>query len=124
MNNTLIHPRLAANQKNFFTDAATIQEYTEAKDAHGQPIKTWADKLVTGEILVDIDATIGMSSGEEVKQKDKTYAISTHKILLRGIYTVTEKDRAVIDSVNYDILSVDKDSKKVFTRLLTRIVIW
>ncbi len=124
MNNTLIHPKLASNQKNFFTDSATIQSYTEALDAVGQPIKTWADKLVTGEILVDIGATIGMSSGEEVKLKDKTYAISTHKILLRGNYTVTEKDRVVIDSITFDILSVDKDSKKVFTRLLTRIVIW
>lgn len=116
-----IHPKFVDSLAGFFPDTCVIQSSTEVLgDNHetGTYAKTWTDTLT------DIRATIGDSRGEEVRQKDKTYAISSHKICLQGDYAVTEKQRAVIDSINYDILSVDKDSRTQLTRLICRRIIW
>ena len=122
MNKNMIHTDMIEAMEDFFPDTCVIQECAETLGDYGETgkkSKVWTDKIT------DIKAAIGDSQfGTEQKQANKTYAISTHKILLNGEYNVIEKDRAVIDSVNYDILSVDKDSRLKTTRLVCEVVLW
>ena len=116
---TLIHPRLLSNlTATFYTSLCTIQQATEAQDAFGQPIPAWAN--VAG--LINLPCAIAPFSGSperaEVKRADGTIEIITHHISIAGNYlTITNKMRAVVAGVNYDIMASEVDSHSIMTRL-------
>ena len=117
---TLIHPRLLSGlAATFYPSLCTIQEATEVQDAYGEPIATWAN--VAG--LVNLPCAVappnlGSPEKSEVKKSDGTIEIITHHIAIAGHYpAITNKMRAVISGINYDIMAVEIDSHATMTRL-------
>ncbi len=117
MNQRLIHPKLMTNLFRFFNSVCAIQNPTIAAGDYGntEP-STWANQDI------DIDCVISRidsgSEGNEVRRSDKTIVLHPYGIILDGVFTVTEKDRILSDSIAYDILSVDFDSKSTYTKLI------
>jgi len=100
----------------YFPSLCTIQQNEGVEDDYGQIVDDW--QAVAGHS--DIACAHGPNKGREVKQSDQTYVVSNYTLSLRGYYpTITEKMRAVIDSVVFDILLVQCDSHGVTTRILT-----
>ena len=113
----IFDPRMMLELRDYFPSECTIQEDLGVEDDYGQIVPDWQN--LAGH--VDLSCAHGPSKGNEVKQPDQTYVISNYTLSLRGYYpTITEKMRAVVDSVVYEILLVQCDSHGVTTRILTR----
>ena len=117
--NWVINPRLMATIFPIFNATGTIQSATEARDAAGQPIKTWND--LTGHVA--IPCHIETTGGNETKAVNQVYSTATHEVNLSGYYPlITPKMRLVDGDGNiYDILLVDQESFKSFTKLVVEI---
>ena len=101
----------------YFPSDCTIEENVGVEDDYGQIIDDWQD--FAGH--VDIPCAHGPNKGREVKKPDQTYVVSNYTLSLRGYYpTITEKMRAVVDGVVFEILLVQSSSHGVTTRILTR----
>lgn len=121
MNQRLIHPKLMSSLFRFFNSKCAIQNPTiVAGDLGNSDPTSWASSET------DIDCVISRisnsSEGNEVRRKDKTIALHPYGIILKGVFTVTEKDRILSDSVAYDILTVDYDSKSTMTSLVCELI--
>uniref|UniRef100_A0A6H1Z826 Head-tail joining protein n=1 Tax=viral metagenome TaxID=1070528 RepID=A0A6H1Z826_9ZZZZ len=108
--------RLAA----FYPSTVCIEQRTEVQDpVTGEVTYTWA-------ALLGHDALAGSvapNGGVEVRQPDQTYVVSNYTISLAGSYpTIDETMEAVVGTVRYDILLVQRDSHGITTRLLVRTV--
>lgn len=117
MNQRLIHPRLMTSLFRFFNSKCAIQNPTIVPGS----LRT-SDPTSWTSSETDIDCVISRisnsSEGNEVRRKDKTIVLHPYGIILDGVFTVTEKDRILSDSVAYDILTVDYDSKNTMTSLV------
>jgi len=117
MTRPIVDPRFVEEMGDFFPSLCTIQEDVGGVDAHGMPIEDWQDLADH----VEIPCAHGPSKGTEVKLPDQTYVVSNYTLSLEGYYPlITEKMRAVVDSVVYEILLAQSSSHGVTTRLLTR----
>lgn len=121
MNQRLIHPRLMTSLYRFFNSKCAIQNPTIVPGALGNSDpSSWASSET------DIDCVISRisnsSEGNEVRRKDKTIVLHPYGIILDGVFTVTEKDRILSDSVAYDVLTVDFDSKSTMTSLVCELI--
>jgi head-tail adaptor len=115
----LISSRMFSMLTKFYSSSCAIQEATETRDAAGQPIKSWGN--VTG--MTALACRLSPTGGSERKTPTQIYSIATHVIELSGNYpTITTKMRAVISSVNYDILLVESDGTAMSTRLVCEVV--
>ena len=116
----LIHPDLTTSLFRFFNSTCAIQNPTIPTDGETEP-SSWTSQDT------DIDCVIsrikGGSAGNEIRRKDKTIVLHPYGIILDGVFTVTEKDRILSDSIAYDILSIDYDSKSTYTSLICERII-
>jgi hypothetical protein len=117
----LIHPGLMTSLFRFFNSKCAIQNPTIVSgDLGNSDPSSWASSET------DIDCVISRisnsSEGNEVRRKDKTIVLHPYGIILDGVFTVTEKDRILSDSVAYDILTVDYDSKSTMTSLVCELI--
>lgn len=120
LNTTLISPNMLASIALFFPSACTIQTATATQDSHGQPIDSWADE--SG--LVGIACRIAPASGDEVRNPEMTYQADMFTCVLKGNYpTIATTQRAVVDSVTYDVVDVGFDDEAIQTRLMLRRVV-
>ena len=116
---SLIHSRfLSSLSATFYPSLCMIQEVTEVQDAYGQPIGAWAD--VAG--LTNLPCAIAPFSGSpemaEHKRADGTIEIITHHISIAGHYpAITNKMRALVAGLAYDIVGAEMDSHSTMTRL-------
>ena len=121
MNQRLIHPDLMTSLYRFFNSTCAIQTPTiVAGDLGNSDPSSWTSTDT------DIDCVISRisnsSEGNEVRRKDKTIVLHPYGIILDGVFTVTEQDRILSDSVAYDILTIDYDSKSTYTSLVCEII--
>jgi len=115
----MFDPRRADRLASFFQSTCDIEETTQTRNADGEVQDAWA--VATG--LDDIACQVAPNGGVEVKLPDQTYVVSNYTILLRGAYSLTEKNRCVVSGPSagtYDILLVQSGSQDEFTRLLVR----
>jgi len=77
----------------------TIQRYTEgAADSYGMPAQTWAD------FLTDEPCRLSYPKGRQ--RQDATEVTPVDAVLFLNEYEITEHDRAVVETVTYEILHV------------------
>ena len=115
MTRAIFDPRMMTTLADYFPSLCTIQEDVGVYDGYSDN-EDW--QPLAGHS--DIPCAHGPNKGREVKQSDQTYVVSNYTLSLRGYYpTITEKMRAVVDSVVFDILLVQTDSHGVTTRILT-----
>ena len=119
----LIHPSLMTSLYRFFNSTCAIQNPTVTAGDYGE---TEPESWTSSE--TDIDCVISRidnsSDGNEVRREDKTVVLHPYGIILDGVFTITEKDRILSDSVAYDVLSVDFDSKSTYTSLICERIVW
>lgn len=115
----LTHPDLLTNLVDFFPSLCTIQLSVPTISTTGQRNPVWAN--YAGH--VDIPCRVAPAGAGEPRRPDITYSVNTKTILLRGSYpTITEKMRAVVNSVNYNIFPIQQDGQGVTTRLTVELV--
>ncbi len=86
--------------ESLLVDTGTIQRYTEGtQDIYGNPALTWADHLA------NIDCRLMATAGRELKIGAEI-VIADYKLFTEDI-DVTERDRAVIATLTYEILLVE-----------------
>jgi len=121
MDKRLIHPDLMNDLEDyFFTKDCTIQTPTIASSGETEP-SGWSNKLT--ELKGKKAEISALRSGDEIRRKDGTIVMHPWTVVLNSYQpTITEKDRLVINSVNYDILSVHFDSEDQITRLIVEVV--
>ena len=121
MDKRLIHPDLMNDLEDyFFTEDCTIQTPNALTSGETEP-SGWTDKLT--ELKGKIAEISALRSGDKVMRKDGTIVMHPWVVVLSTYQaTIVEKDRLVIDSVNYDILSVHFDSEDQITRLIVEVV--
>lgn len=122
MQTSFIDARIFDNLRaggHWFGTTATIQSKSDANDAAGQPNPTWSNLASH----VNLPCAFGLTSGPtpdiaERRRADMTVRSRDRVIVFPDIYaSITEAMRAVVDSEQYDILSVEHDSHLVMTRL-------
>ena len=80
-------------------DTCTIERFSEGSaDTYGAPTLTWAA------VLTDIDCRLVSITGQELKIGAEI-VVADYKLFLEDV-TLTERDRAVISSIAYEILLV------------------
>ncbi|KAA3644555.1 MAG: head-tail adaptor protein [Chloroflexi bacterium] len=105
--------------KDFFPSAGTVQTSAKTRASSGQQDKTWSNLADH----VDIACRVSPAGGREMRKKDQTVATMTHTIALQGHYpSITSQMRFVVESLSYDILLVDHDGQKTYTRLKCEVV--
>jgi hypothetical protein len=115
----IIDARMLDMLARFYPSTCTIQTATETPDGANQPIMSWAN--LAGH--VDIPCAVGRPRGGERKTVHQAYSVATHTIALGGYYpAITEKMRAVVGGVNYDILLPENDGQGASTQLVCQVV--
>lgn len=115
----LFSPRLMDHLSKFFPQSCTVQVLTETTDENHQVVEAWAD--LSGHVA--IPCLVKLESGDEVRTGEQTYAVATHTISLQGYYpAITEKMRAVVGGLRYDILLPENSGFELNTRLKCRVV--
>jgi hypothetical protein len=101
LNTSFIDSRMApALGTNHFPSSCDIQAATDGVTSGGEPTRIWTN--ITG--MAGIPCSVSLSSGRKVTATELEYGITTHRISLAGNYpTITRLNRAVIDSVIYEI---------------------
>lgn len=123
MNQRLIHPDLMTSLYRFFNSTCAIQSGTITAGDYGNSDvgAPWTSTST------DVDCVIsrikGGSEGNEIRRKDKTIVLHPYGIILDGVFTVVEYNRILSDSVAYDVLSVDYDSKSTMTSLVCELIV-
>lgn len=117
MNTSIVHPDMITSLDRFFTKTCTIQEFTYSSDKYNAQKKTWKDKHR------NVKCAVGEDTQQEIKQEDKTIRNSTHRIILQGVYDVTELDRVKIDDNYYDILLATEGMQGEKTSLICEKVV-
>ena len=118
----IVHPEMLARlQANFYPSVCAIQSATETSDSFGQLQQSWSNFAGHGSIACRVAPE--QAFNREVRGGEQTYAVHKWRIALNGHYTsITEKMRAVVDSINYDIETVVHDGQGQTTRLICRVV--
>jgi hypothetical protein len=100
----------------------TITESPEAFDAGGAPIAATAYVPVSGLENIPCTApplmTTDRVQASEIRMLRQIQSEDSRHVLLDSYYPmITERNRALIDGVEYDIANVEHDSQKQMTRL-------
>lgn len=121
---SLVHPRLLSSLgQRFYPASCTIQQATEAQDAVGQPIATWATVAGLANLPCAVAPFGGSTEASQRNRPDSTVDAATHAISVAGYYpAIINKMRAVVAGVAYDIVGVETDSHATMTRLRVVIV--
>lgn len=119
----IIHPGLLGSlAESFYPSSCTIQRATESRDGFGQVSLSWAN--LAGHVSIACSVAEPPPRGEEVETTEQSYVRRSKRIALNGAYTsITEKDRAVVGGVNYDIERVSHDSQGKTTYLDVQVVV-
>lgn len=122
MARALLHQRMLDHLRTrAYPSLCTIQINMPVRDGYGQPIEVWAN-LANHESLPCAVVPVARAS-EESKMPATILEIATHIVYLNGHYpTITPATRAVVSSVNYDILLAELDSQSRSTKLTVRTV--
>ena len=122
---SLIHPRMLTSLIEFYAETVTIQENTPTIAESGAEVPSWSD--VVG--LIDLPCSVSPLSPNsptgmmEYRRLDMTVTHATHHIALQALYpAITTSMRAVVDTVAYNILAIEKDSHDTMTRLKVELV--
>lgn len=116
---SMLHGRLFETLRRFYPDNCTIQAGTETEDEAGETVTIWTDR--SG--YVAIACRVSPSRGTERKTPTQVWSVATHVIELAGNYPgVAVKNRAVVNSVIYDILLKESDGNAGSTRLVCEVV--
>lgn len=108
-----IHPKMN-DWLGIYNATCTILENQGEKDEYGQVEDDY--QPVTG--LVDIEAAIGPTGGDEISSQDAPHNVAGFTIELKGVYKeITGNMRAEINGKQYDILLSETDSRRNRTRL-------
>lgn len=129
LNSTLIHPALMASLPQFFPSLCSIYDVAEERNAIGERIPVPSDALLPGtpgpllegiRCVITNDPTMNqIPTSTEERTADSTYAAKMFRVMLKGNYPeITEKMRAVVDLVTYDIRSVTVSGFDSHTELL------
>jgi hypothetical protein len=113
----------AVEDAGLFSSLCTIQSPSQAPDALGQQnLTNYTNR--TG--LVDIPCMnapgfIPDVRGGEMMLPGWTSEQNSFHVLLDGYYpSINQKDRAVIDGIALEVMSVESDSQKIMTRMSCR----
>ncbi len=121
MNQRLIHPDLIASLYRFFNSTCSIQSPTIVAGPYGNTDpSSWT--TTDEDVKCDISRISNSSEGNEVRRKDMTIVLHPYAIVLQGVYTVSESYRIVSAGVNYDVMSVNYDSKSNYTSLICELL--
>jgi hypothetical protein len=124
MNKYLIHPKMMDKlEDTFFPLLCTITTPPDPnnaanKDAVGEVTAAFTTKFTN---IPARKAEFGRYKDEK-RQPIGTFDFHGYIITLKGNHNIAPKDRAVIDGMTYDILSVHNDSELQMTRLIAEIV--
>ena len=119
----IINPgMLPALEDNFYPETATIHTVTETQDATGQLVPSLGPVVGTYTDLpcrfVPAVLAAGVGSGGERRMIDETRLIDLMTVSFNDYYPlITEEMAVVIDTVQYDIMLVDKDGQDETSRL-------
>lgn len=108
----MIHPDMVDSLGNFFPDTCTVQEFSTTYNDYNEPVKSWTDKFI------NVACAIGEDTQQEIKMEDKTIKNSTHRIVLKGQYDISEKDRVKVGDDYFDILLATEGTKGIKTSLI------
>lgn len=133
LNSTLVHPRLMASMPQFFPSLCSIYALAVERNAIGELIPVPSDAMLPGSLgwlLEDIRCVISndpsmdqIPTSAEDRTADATYTASLFRVMLAGNYPeITEKMRAVVDGVAYDIRSVTVSGFDSHTELLVEAI--
>lgn len=118
----VVHPRMLATLTPLaYPSLCTIQQGAESQDGYGAVVQSWSN--LSGHVNLPCRLSPGRNLGAERPTAEQVYLVSDFIIEFAGYYpAITEKMRAVIGGVNYDITSADDDGQLVQTRLTAKIV--
>ena len=113
---------LDALEDNFYPEDATIYTVTETQDAVGQLVPSLGPVVPT---YVDLPCrfvpailSAGGSSGGEKRMQDETRLIDLMTVSFNAYYPlITEEMVVVIDTVQYNIMLVERDGNDKTSRL-------
>lgn len=116
----IVHPGLlAALAPNHYASLCTIQTRTDTADSYGQLIPSW------GNLADHVSLRCRIAPYQQFSREQRTqaqlYAVHVWEVNIAGYYpSITEKMRAVIDGVAYDIEIVQPDGNDKTTHLQVR----
>ena len=118
----IVHPEMLERlQTNFYPSTCAIQSATETADSFGQLQLSWSNLAGHGSIPCRVAPE--QAFNREARGSEQTYAVHKWRIALNGHYTsITEKMRAVVNSISYDIETIAHDGNGQTTRLICRVV--
>ena len=119
MTRSIFDPRMMVTLADYFPSLCTIQEDVGVEDDYGQVVPDW--QTFAGHAEIPCSHGVNrVGGGREVKLPDQTYVVSNYTLSLRGYYPlITEKMRAVVDGVVFEILLAQSDSHGMTTRILS-----
>ena len=114
----IVHPgMLGSLATTFYTSACTIEVATESRTALGEVTRTWANLTGHVNLACSLTVPLALRSGE-TETGEQIFVRRDKRLAFSGAYTsITEKHRAVVDGVTYDIESVTIDSQGKTTHL-------
>lgn len=92
-----------------------LQSATEARDSHGQPVKTWTTQAL-------IWAGVEPLRGKEMETAHQVAAEATVRIVMRYRSDITADWRIVFDSHTYEIVAppLNPDMRNIELHLMCR----
>ena len=106
-----------------FVSLCTIQRPSGNLDAAGYPDGAWAN--VAGLVNIpcmDAPPSQARVQSTEIKGLAETLAVAPRHVLLNGYFpAIVPQDRAVVDSVVFDVLGSESDSQSGQTRMELRL---
>lgn len=122
----LVHPERLNhidNDSNVFNSLCTLQEKTGIRNSLGEKASEWTDIVLFGTLECQLSVVSNQRQIGERELGMLTYTILNHFILFKEyIPEIEENYRAVVDGQPYDIVAVEHDSQKTFTRLRAQVV--
>lgn len=133
LNSTLVHPRLMASMPQFFPSLCSIYDVAEVRNAIGELIPVPSDAMLPGtpgpliegvRCVISNDPSMNqIPTSAEDRTADATYTARLYRVMLAGNHpSITEKMRAVVDGVAYDIRSVTVSGFDSHTELLVEAI--
>lgn len=95
----------------------TFQRYTEAQNAMGEPIETWANLVSIPTVWAKVEPV----RGDESYTADKTEAEYDTRFTVRYRSDLTVKDRIVYGGQDYDIHSIAEMERQEGLMILARV---